>query len=58
MIGGARENGTAGVGRGFKILIEEEQWQLVGEPQFTPVGKMFSVNIPVILSVVSRDNFS
>ena len=23
-------------------MIEEEQWQLVGEPQFTRVGKMVS----------------
>ena len=50
MIGGDREKGTGVVGRvwqsnnsrEFKILIEEEQWQLVGEPQFTRVGKMFS----------------
>ena len=50
MIGGAREKGTGGLGkvwqsnnfREFKIMIEEEQWQLVGEPQLTRVGKMVS----------------
>ena len=46
MIGGAREKRMGGVGRvwqsnnseGFKLIIEEEQWQLLGEPQFTRVG--------------------
>ena len=35
-------------------MIEEEQWQLVGEPQLTRVGKVFSEYTGRFVSCLDR----